>query len=184
MHMLVHRLSVSAAIVGLSVIAAGSAEAADVTRNFLVDIQTGGLADEFFFGSVTLDESLLVPAEGEKTVILSADLFSLEFDFLDTIFTEENDFFGFAALEITQYGNVVGLGYTVDSLEDPNAFFGFLPTDDSIGDEFFYDQFDAAGAVVDSGGGILKAVPEPGFAIALGILGMFGWVGRKSRQTA
>ena len=125
MQALARNLSVSAAVLGLSVVAADAANAANLTRNFQVNVESGNLSGQVFSGSVTFDESLL----DSETVVLNPGQFSLKFDFLGTIFTETDDFFSSATAEITQYGNVLGLGYTVDSFAEPNAFFSFIPTD-------------------------------------------------------
>lgn len=169
-------------VLGLSLTAANAAEAASITREFQVAIASGDLAGETFFGGVTYDDSVL----GDDTVVLFPGEFSLTFDFLGTTFTEADDAFGFATVEVGESGHIRGVGYTVDSVDSPNAFFGFAPSDDSIGDDFFYELFDATGAVIDAGSGTLASVsvPEPATAVALGILGLGALVGCKSCQTA
>ncbi|MEM9007263.1 MAG: PEP-CTERM sorting domain-containing protein [Cyanobacteria bacterium P01_F01_bin.86] len=182
MYTLARNACLAGTVLGLSLIAAGTAEAASITREFIVEIGSGDLAGESFLGGVTYDDSILT---GESVTLFPGE-FSLTFDFLGTAFTEADDFLSSATAQIGQSGRIRGLGYTVDSLDSPNAFFGFAPSSDSIGDEFFYEQFDATGAVVDAGEGTLVSVsvPEPATAVALGVLGLSALVSRKSRQAA
>lgn len=174
-----HPVALAGTVLGVTLFSATTVQAQEITRAFEVTVDEGGLAGEVFPGTVTYDASFL----GESAVLFPGE-FSLTFDFLGTTFTEADDFFGFATAEISEFGPVIGLGYLVDSLDSPNAFFGFAPSDDSIGDEFFYTVFDATGAAVDEGAGTFESVPEPATAIALGALGLGALVSRKRRQSA
>jgi len=184
MHHSVRALSLVGSVLGFSVLAATAVQAQDVSRAFEVTIEEGGLTGEVFSGNVTFDASFL----GEA-VILFPDEFSLEFDFLGETFTEEDDFDFpfFPTAELNAISQVIGLSYLVDTIfltdASIDAFFGFIPGDDGVGDEFIYTLFDG-GVAVDSGAGTLVPVPEPASTVALGLLGLGALVGRKALKAA
>lgn len=157
-------IGLAAAILAASV-SADPATAAPVTRGFAVEVDSGGLAGETFPGFATFDDSLLgAPAQ------LGPSEFSLNFTFLGEIFTEQDDFDfdtgNFPQLQIDASGDIVGIQYLVDTLFLPDSeldgIFGFAPSDDSIGDEFFYSLFNGNIEPVDEGEGrLVSRVPVP-----------------------
>ncbi len=158
-----------------------AAGATDIVSPFAVQIDTGGLAGQHFFGSVDFSDTLLPPA---GTAVILPDDFELQFDFLGETFSEEDDFdftgpgSSFPEVQIDPAGRVIGLSYVVDTLTVPgsslDALFGFIPSIGSIGDQFFYDLFDDTGVIIDSGEGRLLAIPLPATIgiLALGLAGL------------
>lgn len=82
-----------------SAVAPNSAEAVTMTNDFRVDVTTGSLAGQSFFGSFQYDDAALTdtsiqiidPINGNQIINPSNGLLDLSFDFLGTTYTEESD---------------------------------------------------------------------------------------------
>ena len=177
-----HQLVISGSVTALTLLASSMRPAqALITQSFSVDITDGGLAGETFSGSFSYEETLLL-GTGLET-LGAADGISINFDFLDTTYTEVDDL-GFVngfLPEIAFVDSVFsGLNYLVDT---GDLFFSFdegtglgLP-----GTSFTYELGDAI-TPTDAGSGILSTegssttVPEPATLLGLFILGSWGWL--------
>ncbi len=99
-----------------------------ITNNFRVDVTTGSLANQSFFGSFRYDEAALTdpstqvidPANGNQIINASNGLLDLSFNFLGNTYTQasDSDFPEFPQLNF-QNGLFQGLDFFV--FEDPSA---------------------------------------------------------------
>jgi hypothetical protein len=172
-------LALAGITVGVALVTTPAVYAATVNSPFKVTIQSGNLIGQEFFGDVTFDDTLL---SSTNNVVLNSAQFDLKFTFLGKLFTEADDLFNSATAQITPTKQVIGLGYTVESLSNPNANFGFSPSSSSIGNQFFYEVFNSQGTAIDQGSGVLTAIPTP--ALLPGLLGFAAAAIRKRKQVA
>jgi len=73
-----------------SAVAPSSAQAVTMTNDLQVDVTTGSLAGQSFFGSFQYDDAALTGI-GEEMLDLSTGLLGVSFNFLGTIYTEQSD---------------------------------------------------------------------------------------------
>lgn len=82
-----------------SALAASSAQAIAITQNFRVDITTGSLANQSFFGNFRYDDAALTdksleiidPVNGNQIIDSSNGLLDLSFNFLGNTYTQTSD---------------------------------------------------------------------------------------------
>lgn len=196
--------NVSIAIAGVACVAIGSAvapntaQAAIITNNFRVDVTTGSLANQSFFGNFSYDDDSLAntatqiidPNNGNQLINPTNGLLSLAFNFLGITYTEKSDsgYSQFPQLNFKD-GLFQGLDYVVEAspsvvLPGSISLFG-TGYDTASGGTFFVayegDPNDLStpfseGTVVYSA----QAVPTPALLPGLIGLGLSVWRKRKA----
>jgi len=186
-----------------SAVTASSAQALVITNNFRVDITSGTLANQSFFGNFRYDDASLT-GSGLETLDPSNGLQSLSFNFLGTTYTQQSDA-GYLDAPPNQYpqlnfqdGSLVGLDYLVSKFYTPSlnipspidsftisyksqlgAFFKAYGEGDPLADPNTSPITTLAQGKVTYG---VQAVPTP--ALLPGLIGL-GWgVLRKRRAVA
>lgn len=157
-------------------VASASARAATVSYDLEVFIDSGPLASEIFSGSFSFDDVSLTGSGSE-----SASVSDLEFQFLETFYTEADD--PNAEVEFVDE-EFLGLSFS------PNASLSFIPGFFTVNEAFFaYDTAQGAGA-----GDITyslqqepsppqpTSVPEPHSVAGIFALGLSGVIGLLKRK--
>lgn len=168
-----------------SAVTASSAQASTITNNFRVDITQGTLANQSFFGNFTYDDSFL-SGTGFESLTPSNGFLNLSFNFLDNIYTQENDVDSPDFPEVAfQDGSLLGLGFVVsENLAFPNPTFipGSIRAFGTLGPDFQVLVDGKSDLDPDSLGTVsygVQAVPTP--ALLPGLIGLGVGVLRKRR---
>ena len=118
---------------GLALINTNPTQAATITYDLQVSIDSGPLLNETYFGSFSFDDLTLTGVGDEFLPVTN-----LEFNFLGTDYTEADDAFG-AEVEFFD-GDFLGLSFSTD------ATFSFVPGFFALDEAFFtYDLVQGVG---------------------------------------
>jgi len=173
-----------------SAVTASSAQALVITNNFRVDITSGTLANQSFFGNFRYDDASLT-GSGLETLDPSNGLQSLSFNFLGTTYTQQSDA-GYLDASPDQYpqlsfqnGSLLGLDFLVSEnpiFANSTVIPGSIKAFGIGGPDFQALDNDPA---ANSEGAVtygIQAVPTP--ALLPGLLGLGVGVLRKRRSVA
>ena len=180
-----------------SAVTASSAQASTITNNLRVDITSGALANQSFFGSFTYNDAALTDPsiqitnpDGNQIINPTNGLLNLSFNFLGTTYSQNSDsgFPDYPQLNF-QAGLFKGLDYLVESVANPATIAAFgTGYIQSSGLTFFQtfdgSPFNSATNVLDEGTVTygVQAVPAP--ALLPGLIGLGVGVLRKRRAEA
>ncbi|MEO1131818.1 MAG: PEP-CTERM sorting domain-containing protein [Cyanobacteria bacterium J06639_1] len=171
-------IAVSAVLAGLSqTVGIAPVEAAQLTFNIAVDIQSGSLFGETLTGVVSVREAAVSGAPFEE---IGLDRFSFLFD--NTEYTEADDPFAFAEFE---NGSLSGLSYAAFGASALDPIFTF---ETFLGAQFF-DYTDPFSQANDGSGDVRfvqrnppQVIPEPTSTLGLILLLGASRMLRRSRE--
>jgi len=182
-----------AALTAAAVMTSSSAQAAIITNHFRVDVTSGLLEDQSFFGHFTYNDAALSdptiqiidPNTGNQIINSSNGLIDLSFNFLNNTYTQASDS-GFPDFPTINFvgGSLQSLDYIVESLLNPEPIRSFVITFDPFIQGSVFVGFDGVpfGSQVVSFGTVTYGVqPIPTPALLPGLIGLSVGVLRKRR---
>lgn len=181
------------ALTAAAVLPSTAAQAAIITNHFRVDVTSGLLEDQSFFGHFTYNDAALSdptiqiinPNTGNQLINATNGLIDLSFNFLNNTYTQTSDF-GFPAYPTINFanGSLQSLDYIVESLLNPEPIRSFMITFDPVIRGSVFVGFDGVpfGSQVVSFGTVTYGVqPIPTPALLPGLIGFSVGILRKRR---
>ena len=164
------RLTVSSALVlsGMT-LSPSTAQSAIVTKNIMVDIDSGPLVGNNYTGFVSYDDTLVNPSFSGTLPVTS-----LSFDFLGTTYTELSDP---GATVSFNSGDFLGLDFAVTMPPQPTFISGSI----TLSEAFFAYSLNpnvpgqaGTGVTTYTNANATTSVPEPGMVYSLLLFGCLG----------